>query len=217
MRKVSFIITLFLTIIMNIQAQNTTPLTPETLWKMGRVSLQCLTPDATKALYSVTRYDIDENKGTSTLYIVGLDGKNVVEIATGATAVGFTGEGRLLYIKGGKFYTVGLDGGTSRNAGSISQEVTGARLSPQGDRIVFTAEVKYRSTPSEMYPQYPKANVVITDDLMYRHWNYWEDDKVSHVFYVGFDGEQVVGEPVDIMKGCSANAIRWYGTDKFQQ
>ena len=96
MRKVSFIITLFLTIIMNIQAQNTTPLTPETLWKMGRVSLQCLTPDATKALYSVTRYNIDENKGTSTLYAVNVDGSSVVEIATGATAVGFTSEGRLL-------------------------------------------------------------------------------------------------------------------------
>ena len=201
MRKVSFIITLFLTIIMNIQAQNTTPLTPETLWKMGRVSLQCLTPDATKALYSVTRYNIDENKGTSTLYAVNVDGSSVVEIATGATAVGFTSEGRLLYIKGGKFYTIGIDGKDSREAGTLSQEVTGARLSPQGDRIVFTAEVKYRKTPAEIYPQYTKANVVITDDLMYRHWNYWEDDKVSHVFYVDFDGEKTVGEAVDIMKG----------------
>ena len=43
----------------------------------------------------------------------------------------------------------------------------------------FTRDVKYhRETTAEMYPSLPKANAIV-EDLMYRHWNQWEDDMVS--------------------------------------
>ena len=52
-------------------------LTPELLWKIGRVGLDCVSPDGKYAVYGVQRYDLPKNKSARVLYIV--------EIQTGAT------------------------------------------------------------------------------------------------------------------------------------
>ena len=45
-------------------AQSATELmTPETLWRMGRIGSVSLSPDGSRLLYSVTHYSKEENKG----------------------------------------------------------------------------------------------------------------------------------------------------------
>ena len=51
-------------------AQNRQQLTPELLWKIGRVGLDCVSPDGQFAVYGVQRYDVPRNKSSRTLYIV---------------------------------------------------------------------------------------------------------------------------------------------------
>ena len=38
-------------------------LSPEVMWKMGRVGLASLSPDASRLLYTVTWYNMQENRG----------------------------------------------------------------------------------------------------------------------------------------------------------
>jgi len=63
--KKSFLAFLLLPIIL--LGQN---MTPELLWDLGRVSLDAVSPDGKTAVYGVTRYNIEENKGLRTLYSI---------------------------------------------------------------------------------------------------------------------------------------------------
>ncbi len=61
-------------------------------------------------------------------------------------------------------------------------------------------DVKMEPTPSEVYPDLPDVDVKIIDDLMYRHWNHWEDYSYSHIFVADYKNGSV-GEGKDIMEG----------------
>jgi hypothetical protein len=44
-------------------------LSPEVMWKMGRVGLASLSPDASRLLYTVTWYNMQENRGVTAIYV----------------------------------------------------------------------------------------------------------------------------------------------------
>src|SRR5689334_719941 len=48
-------------------------ITPEFLWKLGRVSEPQLSPDGKEALYNVRTYSLQLNKGNSDVYKVNLE------------------------------------------------------------------------------------------------------------------------------------------------
>ena len=56
----------------NIKAQN--KLTPETLWKLGRVSEPRISPDGKNLVYNVRTFDVPANKGQSEIYVLPIDG-----------------------------------------------------------------------------------------------------------------------------------------------
>ena len=41
--------------------------------------------------------------------------------------------------------------------------------------------IKLGKTTEEMYPSLTEANVLVIDDLMYRHWDRWSDASYEHV------------------------------------
>ncbi len=49
-------------------------LTPEILWKFGRISDHQVSPDGRSVLFNVTRYDINTNKKISDIYSVPVNG-----------------------------------------------------------------------------------------------------------------------------------------------
>ena len=49
-------------------------LTAEVMWKMGRVGGSVLSPDGRTVLYTVTRYDMEQNKGTTDIWSVPAGG-----------------------------------------------------------------------------------------------------------------------------------------------
>ena len=53
-------------------AQN--KMVPETLWQMGRVSEPISAPDGKLVVYSVTRFNIQANKGNTDLFVVPVVG-----------------------------------------------------------------------------------------------------------------------------------------------
>jgi hypothetical protein len=55
-------------------------LTPETLWKLGRVSAVGITTDKTGVVYTVSTPDVAENKSVRKFYVVPIAGGAVREI-----------------------------------------------------------------------------------------------------------------------------------------
>lgn len=49
----------------------------------------------------------------------------------------------------------------------------GSFFSPDESKILFISNVKYATTPQDIYPDLPKATGIVVDDLMYKHWDEW--------------------------------------------
>ncbi len=64
-----------------------------------------------------------------------------------------------------------------------SNMITDPQLSPDGKYRISAKDVKLVNVEGkEFYPDLPKSNVKIYDQLNYRHWDTWEDGAYSHVF-----------------------------------
>lgn len=175
-------------------------LTPEILWKYGRIGSIVLSPDGSTVLYTVTNYDLPTEARTTNIYSIPSSGGTAVQLTTdGGSGPQWIGDGaRIAFLAGGKIMTMNGDG-------SDKKEITGLQdfeilsFSPAGDRVYFTRRVKIDQTANEKYGL-DKAQVRIIDDLMYRHWNYWHDYSYSHLFVASFDGSAISSEK-DIMEG----------------
>ena len=90
------------------------PLTAETLWKLGRVSLEAVSPDGSRAVYGVARYDVAANKGERNLFTV--DTKTGIASALTETegaetdAFFLRGGARVGYLYQGQLWTVAVNG-----------------------------------------------------------------------------------------------------------
>ena len=197
-RIITFLITV-LFLAKAITAQET--MTPETLWKLGRVNLEDVSPDGSMVLYSVTNYNLAINKGNSDLYLVTTAGKDAKQLTTydGSDSDGrFRPDGlKISYLRDGVLWEMNLDGTSQTQVGK--EEIDGYEYSPDGKRILFIKDTKFFPTVKELYPDLPKANVKVIDGLMYRHWKSWEDENRSNIFIQGYSDGALVGEAVNIM------------------
>ncbi|HPT11579.1 MAG TPA: peptidase S9, partial [Bacteroidales bacterium] len=175
-------------------------LTPEILWKYGRIAGITLSPDGKTALYTVTSIDLATEKRLTNIFAVPATGGEPVQLTTGGgSSPQWIADGRkIAFVGNGKLCTMNPDG-TDRKEISGMDEFEAWSVSPAGDRIYFTRRVKLDQTPNEKY-NLPNAKVRIMDNLMYRHWDYWSDYSYSHLFVASFDGSTVSGAK-DIMEG----------------
>jgi dipeptidyl aminopeptidase/acylaminoacyl peptidase len=179
-------------------------LTAEILWKFGRVGSMELSPDGSEVLYTISRYDVGTNNGISDIYKISTAGGDAVRLTDGAgkysspkwfydgTSIGFLADGQL--------WEMDPDGLGKRQVSDFGSDINSFDWSPDGSHILLTMDVKLDKTPQEIYPDLPKTNVRIINDLMYRHWNAWHDYSYSHIFVASYD-ETGPGKPLDIMEG----------------
>ncbi len=187
----------------NISAQN--KLTPELLWKLGRVSMESVSADGGEVVYGVTYYDLQKNKGEKNLYKVDVKSGKVIQLTNelgSEYAASFSAdEKQIFYQKSGQLWVMNSDGSAKKQLTTVDGGASNFKISPNGKSILYTKEVKILKTTADLYPDYDKADVKIIDDLMYRHWDDWTDDKFSHVFVASFDGTKITSEAKDIMEG----------------
>lgn len=198
-----FVLTTMLTVsaLANLAAQKKT-FSPEALWQLGRVSLQDVSPDGATALYSVTYYDMAANKGNTDIYAVLTDGSRAPRKLTafpgGESNARFRPDGqRIGFLAGGILWEMNPDGSDQMQVGS--SPIGGFCYSPKGDYIAFIQDVKYRKSVQDIYPDLPQAKGRIIDQLMYRHWNYWDDYSDPNVFIQAYGGGKLKGDAMNIV------------------
>ncbi|MFZ0282744.1 MAG: S9 family peptidase [Bacteroidales bacterium] len=174
-------------------------MTPEIMWKFGRLGIFTLSPDGSSVLYTVTLTDLQSETRETNIFKVPSSGGNQVQLTTegGNSPQWFDAGKKIAFVRGSDLYTMNADGtGQKKTDGITGFEAF--RISPAGNEIFFTKRIKLDQTAGEKH-NLPKANVRIIDDLMYRHWNQWSDYSYSHVFVATFSGSSVSGEK-DIMQ-----------------
>ena len=183
-------------------------MTPEVLWSFGRVGEPVVSPDGTSVLYSVTTYNVEENKSYRDLYTVPVAGGEPVKLTNSpekeSSAV-WRPDGKkigfLSSISGDtQLWEMEADGSNPVQLTQVAGGITGFKYSPDLTHLLYTANVKLDQDIHDLFPDLPKANARLENDLMYRHWDSWHDYTYSHIFIAGY-AEGKVGEALDIMEG----------------
>jgi dipeptidyl aminopeptidase/acylaminoacyl peptidase len=174
-------------------------MTPEIMWKFGRLGSFALSPDGSSVLYTVTQIDLQSEARKTNIFKIPSGGGEPVQLTTegGSSPQWFDNGKKIAFVKGSDLMTMNPDGSEQKKVEGIS-EFEIFNVSPTSDKIYFTKRVKLDQTANEKH-NFPNAKVRIIDDLMYRHWNAWSDYSYSHIFAASFNGTSVSGEK-DIMK-----------------
>lgn len=194
-------------------------MTPELLWKLGRLDGAALNQTGNLVAYTVQRFDLEENSSTLTLYVTDLgtgehrtlvrDWKAIADLQFGPSPFGerlyFVGKSEENEDEVAQVWAVNpLDGGQWKVT-RVEDGVANLKVSPAGTHLACTIDVKLDQSVTDLYKDLPKADARIIDSLMFRHWNAWHDYKFSHLHIgpIGKDGR--VERVQDLMDGIKAD------------
>jgi dipeptidyl aminopeptidase/acylaminoacyl peptidase len=179
-------------------AQQKRPITFEDFAAVRAVSDAQLSPDARTVLYAVRTTDVAANRRSGKTYsaLVGggaprpFPGEDV-----NASEARWSPDGRRVsYIAAGQLWVADADGGNRVQLTKLNGGATGPVWSASGSLIAFTSSVypdcssdACNATRDSVASTNPvKAH--IADQLMFRHWNAWDNGTRSHLFVVSPDG-----------------------------
>lgn len=200
-----YILILFLALAFQSMAQK---ITPEWLWSLGRVSLVDISEKNNTILYSVRHYDINDNSGHTTMYRMDINGKNAQVFSTPEGSHGLKFHptlDKITYLTGDGLYMMDIDGSNSQLLSSEAMD--DYIISPNGSDVAYIRDVKYKETLMDKYSSFKKANAYLFDDLMYRHWDHWEDDKASNLFIQNIAS----GQAMNITEGPFDTPLKPFG------
>ncbi|MFO7768769.1 MAG: S9 family peptidase [bacterium] len=186
-----------------VQDADTRPITPRDLWSLGRVGPPAVSPDGERAAYTVTRYDIEGDRGDSDIWVVPLGGGDAVRMTSVPgtdTAPAWSPDGtRIAFVStrggdGPQIYLLPASGGEARRLTSQPGGAVSPLWSADGSRLLFVSEVWPEEDPqAERLRDLEEGptSARIYDELMYRHWDTWEDGRRSHVLMLDVAGGEV--------------------------
>ena len=187
MKKI--ILTLFILNSAFLFAQRKHPMTVDDLWDMQRIGDFDISPDGSKIAYVVEEYDMEENTGQSDIWMAnsnGSDFRKVLASDEDELLPRFDESGNYLYYKfNNQIWKLDLAADSSQQVTGFYADAKDYRVS--GSDVIFTAKV-YPDCESEAchrakdrIAEQSKANVMIFDELMFRHWDKWRGEKRSHL------------------------------------
>lgn len=178
--------------------------TPEVMWKMTRIGSQMLSPDGTKLLYTATQYNLAENRGITFLWVrdmaSGEEQRITYNTSNNHSPQWLDNENiAFLSNRSGSSQVWAMDykGESVRQLTNFSKDVEGFGIA--GDHAFYVQRVKVAPMKgSDQYADMDKSKARIYDDLMVRHWDYWDDGSYLHIFAADYkDGK--IAEGVDII------------------
>lgn len=182
------------------------PLTPETLWSLGRVSALSTSPDGSSTLYRVAHTDIHTEKSESTLYLVnnttGVSEK--VNNLNNKSFIQWDNNGIYASDKDGNIWLSKNNGATWITIAAGLFDAESIRISPNGKYIAFSKHVVAHLVDGKtIYKDAFKSTAQIYTDLNFRHWDTWYDGKVSHLFVAPINDianavDLIAGQPYDV-------------------
>lgn len=157
-----------------------------------------VSPDGAHVLYAVRTTDVAANKRTTRTYLLPIAGGAPRafpnETTTAAEARWSPNGAQVAYVAGDQLWVADASGANAKQLTSLSGGVSGPKWSPTGDRIAFVSSVYPVCTDDTCNAAKQKAaseskvKAHVTDQLMYRHWNAYDEGTRSHVFVIGTDG-----------------------------
>ena len=166
-------------------------LTPPVMWKMGRLGAASLSPDGTTSLYAITRYNMAENKGLTQIYVRDMASggeKALTDNTSSNSDPQWSADGSKIYFTSNRsgstqLWSMNPDGNGAKQITDIEGGIEGYGVAPAGDRLFYVKKVQVKDVKSsDVHKDMDKSKARIYDDLMSRHWDYWDEGSYSHIF-----------------------------------
>jgi dipeptidyl aminopeptidase/acylaminoacyl peptidase len=175
--------------------------------------MEDISPDGKNIIYGIRYYSKEKNNSTTDLYLQSTTNGRPVRLTNNAESeynARFSPDGqRIGFLQDGSMYEMNLKGEDPKLI--YKNEMNGFSYAPSGDGLLFIKDVQPAANPMADYADLPEADARIMDDLMYRHWNAWDDYKKSQVHYVGYNKGTISPEAVNIMDGPYDSPVNPFG------
>lgn len=187
---------------------NSDIMTPEVLWSFGRLGETVISPDGETVVYTISYYNLEENKRYSDIYTIPVSGgelKNITNTASNESNIVWRPDGKKIgYISSisgsSQIWEMNPDGSNKKQISDIEGGISGFDYSPDMSKIYYLASVKLDDSFHDLFPDLPKANARLENDIMYRHWDTWHDYTYNHIFISDYSNDKI-SEGIDIMEG----------------
>jgi dipeptidyl aminopeptidase/acylaminoacyl peptidase len=189
-------------------AQSRRPMTFDDFAAMKAVSDPQISPDGRTMLYAVRTTDVDANRRATTTYVQTLgagSARAFPDDTTHAAEARWSPDGqRVAYTAGGQLWIANADGSGRHQLTTLNGGASGPVWSAAGDRLAFVSAVWPGCTTDACNTDRDKAKAAnkvkahVADNLLFRHWNAWDEGTRSHLFVVGADGDA----PRDLTPGA---------------
>ncbi|GAA0752307.1 S9 family peptidase [Ideonella azotifigens] len=165
--------------------------TIDALWQLERLGNPSLSPDGAQAVATVSRYDMEENKASTTLWLLSTlggrpralthcgDKDGQPRFSPHEHAVGFIARREQQGKKDEtpQFYVIATDGGEARRVGEVATGIEAFKWFPDGKRIAFISwlwpELKGMKAQAKQHKAFKdrKATGYVTSESAYRFWD----------------------------------------------
>lgn len=181
-------------------------LTPESLLLIPRVGNVTVSPNGKEILFTVTRVNINDNKGFSELYTMPAIGGNPTRIKDTSVAINTikwgTKSNNIFYLSDvngvNQLFKMDENGDNFKQLTFGSIEIVDYKISPYENKIILVTPVQIKPEAKDIHPDMPKANFRVENDVMYRHWDEWEDGKFNHIIIADLKDKKIELSEIDV-------------------
>ncbi|MDR2907739.1 MAG: S9 family peptidase [Bacteroidales bacterium] len=178
-------------------------LTPEILWAFGRLGEYAVSPDEQTIAFTVSYYDIAQNKGNAEIYLMDANGQNVRQLTKTAKSesnLAWCQSGQVIhYLYEGQVHEIDHETGDSEQLSDFETGIEGFTLSPDGTKMLYVATITNPKNQEKLFANTPLSTGRVIEDLSYRHWDGWVDE-VPHLFVADFINDKI-SEGKDLLAG----------------